>query len=257
MRIWIFSDLHSYIPPALTAPEGVDVIVVAGDTCEGGARMVDVLDTRFGGSGAHIVTVLGNHEFYHGCVDRERREARKRGDELGVTVLDNRVVEIDDAVRFVGCTLWTDYMLYAGGSEGHQRAYMRAAALGLNDHRLVQLSELSSARFRPEHARALHLEARAFLEMVLATPFGGPTVVVTHHCPHPRSVPDVFVGDKLTPAFCSDLSNIIERFQPAMWIHGHTHSSFDYMVGRTRVICNPKGYGAENPEFKWDLVVEI
>lgn len=256
MKLWIFSDLHSYVTPALRAPEGTDVIVVAGDTVEGGPRAVDVLDSHFSGTGAHIVTVLGNHEFYRRAMDRERREARKRGDELGISVLDNSVLEID-GVRFVGCTLWTDYMLYADGSEEHQRAYMRAAALGLNDHRLIQLSETGSARFSPEHARALHLESRAFIEAELAKPFAGPTVVVSHHCPHPNSVHQAFVGDKLTPAFCSDLSDVIERYQPALWIHGHTHSSFDYMVGKTRVICNPKGYGRENRHFDPQLVVEI
>ena len=26
------------------------------------------------------------------------------------------------------------------------------------------------------------------------------------------------------------------------WIHGHTHDACDYMIGDTRVLCNPRGY---------------
>ena len=44
-----------------------------------------------------------------------------------------------------------------------------------------------------------------------------------------------------------------------LWIHGHVHNNFDYMIGDTRVICNPRGYEMyqENFEFKPDLEVDI
>jgi hypothetical protein len=98
----------------------------------------------------------------------------------------------------------------------------------------------------------------------LAIPFDGPTVVVTHHAPHPDSVARRFENDPLTPAFVSDLSEVIDRWQPALWFHGHTHDNFDYRVGATRIVCNPKGYGPmppgrriENVAFDVGRVVEV
>jgi hypothetical protein len=68
----------------------------------------------------------------------------------------------------------------------------------------------------------------------------------------------------LAPAFCSDLSELVEGSGAALWVHGHTHASCDYVAGQTRVVCNPKGYGPvktggeyENPEFDAGLIVEI
>ena len=82
-------------------------------------------------------------------------------------------------------------------------------------------------------------------------------MVVTHHAPHPGSLHPRYADDMLSAAFVSDLSSIIEAGQPALWVHGHVHTSFDYRVGATRVLCNPHGYGAENPDFEPSLVVEV
>jgi hypothetical protein len=41
----------------------------------------------------------------------------------------------------------------------------------------------------------------------------------------------------------SDLSELIlSNPQIKLWTHGHTHELFDYMIGSTRVVCNPRGY---------------
>jgi Icc-related predicted phosphoesterase len=89
-------------------------------------------------------------------------------------------------------------------------------------------------------------------------------VVVTHHLPHPGSIHPRFADDALTPAFCSDLSELVESSGAVLWVHGHTHESCDYVAGETRVVCNPKGYGPirhggryENMNFDPGLVVEI
>lgn len=262
MRIWLLSDLHTENEPYLMdywgAPPDADIAVCAGDIARGGRDHVDWLKAYVAPQCEHgAVSVLGNHEFYRSSIERERIEAGRASARGDVRVLDDMTHTVA-GVRFVGCTLWTDYDLYnPDDSDLIRESYMRHARGGLNDHRLVRLVDSSSQPFLPSHARAMHKKSLAYLETILSIPFPGETVVVTHHCPSPGSVHPVYQGDSLTPAFSSDLEALIRRYQPAAWIHGHTHSSFDYQIGATRVVCNPHGYGRENPQFDPHLVIEI
>jgi hypothetical protein len=47
--------------------------------------------------------------------------------------------------------------------------------------------------------------------------------------------------------------------QIKVWTHGHTHETFDYMVGTTRIVCNPRGYdGYEERAYNFKLeVIEL
>ena len=104
----------------------------------------------------------------------------------------------------------------------------------------------------------MHTASKAYLVEALATPFAGQTVVVTHHAPQWLSAHPQYRSDLLTAAFVSDLSALIMEFQPVLWAHGHVHSSFDYTVGRAaRVLCNPRAYPGENPNFNPSLVVKV
>ena len=80
-------------------------------------------------------------------------------------------------------------------------------------------------------------------------------MVITHHAPHPASVHPRWRDNPVNPAFVSDLTRLMGK--ACLWIHGHTHDSFDYTVGGTRVLCNPKGYRDENRAFRPDLTVTI
>jgi Icc-related predicted phosphoesterase len=84
-------------------------------------------------------------------------------------------------------------------------------------------------------------------------------MVMTHHAPSFRSVAPQFRDDLLTAAYASARDDLIERFQPALWAHGHTHVSFDYRIGRTRVVCNPRGYVPDevNAGFDPGLVIAL
>jgi Icc-related predicted phosphoesterase len=97
------------------------------------------------------------------------------------------------------------------------------------------------------------------LHRELSQKFDGPTVVVTHHAPSPRSIAPKFADSELNPAFTSNLEPLIEHYQPALWVHGHMHNSSDYKIGQTRVVCNPRGYFPDelNPLFNPDLVVDL
>lgn len=90
------------------------------------------------------------------------------------------------------------------------------------------------------------------------TAFDGPTVVVTHRAPHALSVHARFERAPINPAYVSDQTDMMQRFAPALWLHGHVHNSFDYVVGATRVLANPRGYSDENPTLRRPaLVVEV
>ncbi|MEW8692247.1 MAG: hypothetical protein AB2535_14320 [Candidatus Thiodiazotropha endolucinida] len=105
----------------------------------------------------------------------------------------------------------------------------------------------------------MHEASRDWLAIMLAEPFDGRTVVVTHHAPSSQSVHPRYARDLLTPAFASNMENLMDSNRAALWIHGHTHDSFDYEIYETRVVCNPRGYSPEalNPDFRPDCVVDI
>jgi Icc-related predicted phosphoesterase len=258
MNIQIFSDLHVDVSrsPPITIGADVDVVVVAGDTAEGAGNAFVAL-RHIVPERTQIAMVMGNHEYYHRCIPDELALARELAPSLNVHLLENNSVVLEIwgiRVRFVGCTLWTDYRLFGANNAA---TAMRVARDGLNDHRLISWRKNPWRRFRPEEALLMHTASKAFLVETLATPFAGPTVVVTHHAPQGLSVHPQYRSDLLTAAFVSDLSALIMEFQPNLWVHGHVHSSFDYAVGRSRVVCNPHGYWQENPNFNSSLVVKV
>lgn len=251
MRLHIVSDLHLEFGSFALPETDSDVLVLAGDIAlhtHGIEWAASVARDR------PVIYVAGNHEFYSSHLSGLAAQMRKRADELGVHLLDNDEVIIG-SVRFLGTTLWTDFQLYGAGAAAIQA--MNAADRYMTDFKLIRYG--GKRLFTARDSARIHHASVQWLRQRLAVQHDGPTVVVTHHCPHPRSTPERFVGDNLTPAFCSDLSSLIEEFQPNLWVHGHTHDSYNYVVGKTQVVCNPRGYvGREvNTDFRPDLVVEL
>lgn len=264
MRLLVMSDLHLEFGPfelPLPLPD-FDVAVFAGDIGKPVSAAIEWIDSqrRDGGplKGRPVIYVPGNHEFY-GSEMKSTLAVGSDAAELADIHLLARGSVIIDRVRFIGCILWTDYRLL-----GTPKPSMVAAAQELNDHRLIRYREESGhySRFMPGHAAAEHRLDLAFIRSELAKHHDGPSVVVTHHAPHPGSVQPRYQGDVLSPAFASDLGALIEDFQPELWIHGHDHGSHDYRVGRTRVFANQAGYpnlhgDRENHRFDPSCVVEV
>ncbi|MDP3256719.1 metallophosphoesterase [Bosea sp. (in: a-proteobacteria)] len=263
MRLLVVSDVHLEFGPFVfpkPMPE-FDVAVFAGDMHRPIVAALDwMADQREDGPllGRQIVYVAGNHEFYKSEMKGNLAAGAEQAAAVGIHLLQRRTVIIGD-VRFIGCTLWTDYRLL-----GTPKPSMVFAGQELNDHRLIRYREEGGhySRFMPWHAAAEHRLDLAFIRSELGKLHDGPTIVVTHHAPHPRSVQPRHQGSALSPAFVSDLSALIEDFQPELWIHGHDHGSHDYRVGRTRVLANQAGYPnvhgyRENPWFHPSLVVEV
>lgn len=261
MRLLVLSDLHlEFGPFAFPALPAFDVAVFAGDIHQPvSAAIAWLARKRDTGAlqGRPVIYVTGNHEFYNREMRGSLAEGERIAEEAGIHLLHRRATVID-GVRFLGCTLWTDYRLY-----GKPKQSMVYAGHTMNDHRLIRYRETPDhvARFMPWHAAAEHRLDLAFLREELSQPHVGPTIVVTHHAPHPGSIQPQHRGSPLAPAFASELSELIETWQPTLWIHGHDHGSHDYYVGKTRIFANQAGYPhagkRENPGFRPDCVIGI
>ena len=275
LKLLVLSDLHLEFAPFMPAPAAVDaadVVVLAGDICNGTKAIPWALQA-FGSK--PVVHVAGNHEFYSfdwiKLLDQMREQSRMHG----VHFLESESVTLE-GVRFLGATLWTDFELF--GPDNRSLA-MRESARRMNDFHLIKAKllplEQSAAwphgspwKLNPTHTLRRHRETLAWLKTEL--PLGEPekTVVVTHHLPSSRSVAPQYAKDMVSAIYASNLPQDM-LVGAAIWIHGHAHTSFDYQVGdrerSARVVCNPRGYPLsrlhpdkfENPGFDPDLMVEV
>ena len=276
MKLLILSDLHAEFR-TFEAPQGLDydVAVLAGDIMAPGRAAPRWLRNPARFPDKPVILVAGNHEFYDTVMPTELADMRRAAAENGVHFLDCDEVVIE-GVRFLGCTLWTDFRLRidqpsAAGQPAallsDQERAMEEGSRFLNDYVAIRVEEPQPSNARgarrlvPMDTLKVHRRHRAWLRRKLAEPFAGPTIVVTHHAPHRNSLATRFAGDWSSGAFVSEMNP--EFFQvPSLWIHGHTHNSFDYQVGTCRVVCNPRGYvdwngRNENRNFDAALMLEV
>lgn len=255
MKIHVLSDIHLEFAAFEPKPTGADVVVLAGDI---NVRSGGIAWAREAFPNQEIIYVSGNHEFYGSQRLELAAQLQELCDLYKVHFLDDRMIQlqsVNDAkpVRFLGATLWTDFLLF--GAELKEKC-MLFGELYLNDFR--RIGEGVRA-FSPQKSIQLHEQSLAFLEGELNNPFDGKTVVVTHHLPSMHSVAERYKADLLSACFSSELSQLFGRM--SVWIHGHTHDSCDYEINGTRVVCNPRGYvrsnRAENPQFNPTLIIEV
>jgi predicted phosphodiesterase len=253
MKLNILSDLHlgqgELAPPANDA----DLVVLAGDI----ARPAEALAwaQRLGKPALYVA---GNHEFYGGSLTGAAAQLEQLCAGTRVRVLDRRCVLIGN-VRFLGCTLWTDFLLFGEGER--QQAAIGEAMRFMRDFNRIRLSDEAPDLFTPQHSMALFRRDRDWLAGELAKLHDGPTVVITHHAPARASIHPRFEQSLLNACFVSDAQDLLDGARVQLWIHGHTHDSFDYVLNGTRVVCNPRGYAKggvnENAAFDPDLTVRI
>lgn len=283
MKLLVLSDLHlEFSDLALPGGLAFDVAILAGDiVCPGSQAIAWARRSPALRCAKAVVLVPGNHEYYDRVMQDElalmRNEAEPaRNPPIHVLDCDRVVIA---GVRFLGCTLWTDFELRIDTAEGPVSEPSRgiaAARRSMLDYRTIELAgtepahaasvirkhALATRKLTPEDTLALHHTHRAWLARALAEPFDGPTVVVTHHGPHRASLAPRFANDWVSTAFISELPASFFDV-PVLWVHGHTHTSFDYRVGHCRVLCNPRGYQAgqmvrpENIRFDPGLVVHV
>jgi len=247
MKLHVLSDLHTefvdFSPPETDA----DVVILAGDIGVG-LGGIEWAARRF--PKVPVIYVPGNHEFYGH--DIGLTEELKIAAPANIHVLNNDTLELD-GFRFLGSTLWTDFKLDGEGEAWFAR---QCAKQLVEDFASIKNGK---RRFTPEDSVAVHETSKAWLVGELDREFDGPIVVVTHHLPASTSVAKRYANDPLNPAFASRLEDVIEKYRPDLWIHGHTHVPSDYELFDTRIVCNPRGYPGENrrSEFRDDLVVSV
>jgi len=88
----------------------------------------------------------------------------------------------------------------------------------------------------------MHLEFKEKLINWLEKNHNKKRVVISHHAPV-LNLNSKYGNSQLQPAFNSlDMVEIIEKYQPDLWVYGHTHECDDQMLGTTRIISNQLGY---------------
>lgn len=258
MKIHVLNDLHLEFSggkfPGYTPPVDADVVVIAGDTHPGVLGLLWAAETFGSAQGMPVICIAGNHEFYHGRnLFRHYDKMRAKAVSLGIHFLQNDAVVID-GVRFLGGTLWTDFNLY-----GNSPLAMIDAQMAMNDFVTIRQGNTRREPLLPATVLNEHQKTLAFLIDKLNTDFDGKTVVVTHHAPSEQSSIPEFANDRLNPCYATNLEGLIHAYDIEVWLHGHTHCSKDYMIGDTRVVCNPRGYDNEaiNPNFDPTLLLEV
>lgn len=227
----------------------LDALIIAGDLC-------DKPKVRWAPMLAHIGRYVpldkvhvfpGNHDFYHHVLDGEARLAEITV-AAGAHYAQKQQIVIGDT-RFLCCTLWTDFAV-----GGNVALAMAEARQRMNDYRYIRMEGAKYRKIRPEDTREVHWDHRAWLETALATPFTGRTVVVTHHGPVPGVADGKTPG--LEPTYTSDLTTIIERHQPDVWVFGHTHIPTSLQRGQTKIANVSLGYPVHVADDEVEAMVQ-
>jgi predicted phosphodiesterase len=269
MKIAVCSDLHlEFDTLTLENTENAQVLILGGDICVA-ADLMDKDDAgifdRFDRSRglheffqmccrnfSHVVYIAGNHEHYNGDYAKTFEILRTRLAYLpNLHILDKEVFVLDD-ITFIGGTLWTDMNQEDSMTLRHIKGMMNDFRCVKNSNREVSFKDYEgkfqtrAATFCPEDAVTDHKKMLQYIDVVTQV-LGKNTnkyVVVGHHAPSKASTHPRYKNEELmNGAYSSDLNDfILDRPCIKLWTHGHTHEDFDYLVGSTRVVCNPRGY---------------
>lgn len=257
MKVKAVSDLHleflnsfEEIPDLGTA----DILVLAGDIfpakyLKTNGKLKDIylqfLD-KCSKDFLHILYVLGNH-CYYGYNYEGAKKKIKENLPHNFHILDNDTIKIGDW-NFIGFTLWTDF-------RDENALEMMEAAQCMNDYKVIRITP-KYRKLNPTDTLNFHKDSKKYLLNQLQT-LNENVFVISHHAPSYQSIPQEYKKNA-NGAYCSNLDTLILNHpQIKYFIHGHTHTAFDYMIGQCRVICNPGGYPGQNTGCNPDLFFDI
>ena len=203
---------------------------------------------------AWVLYINGNHEFYSYNYEGTW-DVLKENLPDGIHLMEDNVVKIGDW-NFIGSTFWTDFR------NGNALEMMEASRF-LNDYRAIRIGS-NYRKLRPEDTYEFHKKSKQFLIDQLELFKNQKVCVLTHHAPSYQSIHPKYRTETINGSYASALDDLIlSNPQIKYWFHGHTHESFDYMIGQCRVICNPRGYynsyntSGLNPNFDPNFEVEL
>ena len=237
--IMIAEDLHNHTPTATSPYESYTEL---GSRQRAAQRFRDFL-SRCSFQFPHVVYVAGNHEFYHGRWKESITHLREECARYTNVYFLERDIKVINEVSFIGATLWTDC------NKGDPLT-LHALTDMMNDFRVIRNDEHGYTKLRPAHIMHRHQQTLAYLKAVLPDMKDKKVVFVGHHGPSPLSTHPRYVNDTLmNGGYRSNLSELIlDNPQIVLWTHGHMHDPFDYNIGTTRVVCNPRGYKGADPQ---------
>jgi hypothetical protein len=286
MKISIASDVHlEFGDIDIKNNQGAEVLILSGDICV--AADLDMRDSRQTEMGfararserfheffercatnfPHVIYVMGNHEYYHSDFATELGEMRRKLEYLPNLYILEREIKVIGDVTFIGGTLWTDMNNSDALTLYHMRTMMNDFRVITNSttpvHFRTQEGEFKTrvGKFSPEDAVEEHVKMKGYIQQIVEGKSDQKFVVVGHHSPSRRSTHEMYAHDTvMNGGYSSDMDEFIQdRPQIRLWTHGHTHHNFDYVIGETRIVCNPRGYiGYENQADTWQLqTVEV
>lgn len=257
--IMVAQDLHDHVEIPTSPYQHVDFAGL-GRRQAAAQRYRDFLK-RCSFQFPHVVYVMGNHEFYHGkflaSIDYLREECAKHSN---IHFLERDTVDIN-GVTFIGATLWTDCNKGDPLTQYHLKDAM-------NDYRTIRHDYDGYRTIRPSDTMSRHIQTKEYIRSVILNVRErkdpeSKIVVVTHHSPSTQSIHPRYDHDHLmNGGYHSSLEEfIMDHPEIVLWTHGHTHHPFDYKVGDTRIVCNPRGYEADgySEDSGWNpnIVLEV
>ncbi|MFT0546892.1 metallophosphoesterase [Allopusillimonas ginsengisoli] len=230
-----------------------DIVILAGDISRPAQAIAWARDFD-----QPVLYVPGNHEFYGSNLRDTISQLKELARGTQIHILDNEEIMLN-GVRFLGSTLWSGFNLYGKGARREQA--MQQAVEMIRDFSRIGSNENPEGVLTPVEVEHLFEKNCQWLDLKLSQPYAGPTVVITHHAPSTKSVHPRFEGSLINCCFVSDSEHLMDASRTPLWIHGHTHDSFDYEVKGTRVVCNPRGYvrgdTIENIAFNPALTIDV
>ncbi len=185
MKIRVISDLHQEFGFREVSFSGADLIVFAGDT-NLGTKGIEWIKARI--KNVPVIYVLGNHEYYKGAYPKTLNKIVAAAQGSNIYVLENKAVVID-GITFHGATLWTNFELF-----GNPKVSGSFCQSTMNDYRLIR-KEPTYSKLRSIDTYQIHQVSIKWLEQSLAESSTRYNIVVTHHAPSARSVPEVYKDD--------------------------------------------------------------
>lgn len=245
MRIHILSDLHNEFAPFTPATVQADVVILAGDI-DIKTKGVEWAQSAFEHI-PHVIYVPGNHEFYKGALGHTLGKIRGASGSVHVLDMDELVI---DQVRFLGATCFTNYRV-----TGNPAAAALVAQTTMSDFKQIRSDRFG--KVHPTDFIKIADQSHAWLKAKLSEPFGGKTVVITHHAPAMVCLEHGGTyGSALDGSYANDWDSLLAG-QADVWVYGHTHESVDFEFHGTRVLSNQRGYPNEDSGFQPDLVIEL